>query len=456
MERLAYFIDDYSPGMFQVQIAKLKSDAKIIKQQKQRTTKGTDDKDLPMDQLLHYDKIRSIQIYRWFRRQQRQQLPQSNTVDSQQNHQHWNIQQCRTDDDMSNFYDALRHGIPHLESISLRNYTKNDLLVCAETYFSTQTEDKEDDDGAPADAISNVQSVFAHLARGESVHSRFLETLARLPKLNNVSIWVDSLDDDPFSTLLQSPTLKSLNVQRDQIMMAGGTLTESVVSTISQATSLFKALEINTTLRILGIEHDLCPQGILLLADMLRTNITLKSLTFSFDAQGDDNDVLTKLCMSLKSNNTLLHLQNRKSSSVTASTELQNSIISLLEHDNYVLRVLDLCKETGDGDDDDDSIKRFASQKTFYLKLNFWNRQQLLKSTDRKELIHSLHLMRDDLDCIYYFILKCPSIVSDIQATLPKLQQQRHSSASTTKKPRVSSVHDDTICRRPMKRKRVD
>jgi hypothetical protein len=442
--------------MFQVQIAKLKSDAKIIKQQKQRTTKGTDDKDLPMDQLLHYDKIRSIQIYRWFRRQQRQQPPQSNNVDSQQN-QHWNIQQCRTDDDMSNFYEALRHGIPHLESISLRNYTKNDLLVCAETYFSTQKEDKEDDDGAPTDA-SNVQSVFAHLARGEKVHGRFLETLARLPKLNNVSIWIDSLDDDPLSTLLQSPTLKSLNVQRDQIM-AGGTLTGSVVSTISQATSLFKALEINTTLRSLDIEHDLCAQGILLLADMLRTNTTLKSLTFSFHAQDDDNDVLTKLCTSLKSNNTLLHLQNRKSSSVTASTGLQNSIISLLEHDNYVLRVLDLCKEKGD-DDADDSIKQFASQKTFYLKLNFWNRQQLLTSTDRKELIHSLHLMRDDLDCIYYFILKCPSIVSDIQATLPILQQQRHSSVSTTKKSRVSSsssVHDDTIfCQRPMKRKRVD
>jgi hypothetical protein len=212
----------------------------------------------------------------------------------------------------------------------------------------------------------------------------------------------------------------------------------------------------------LDIEHDLCPQGILLLADMLRTNITLKSLTFSFDAQDDDNDVLTTLCMSLKSNNTLLHLQNRKSSSVTASTELQNSIISLLEHDNYVLRVLDLCKETGDGDDDDDSIKRFASQKTFYLKLNFWNRQQLLTSTDRKELISSLHLMRDDLDCIYYFVLKCPSIVSDIQATLPTQQQQRHGSISTTKKSRASSsssssVHDDTIfCQRPMKRKRVD
>jgi hypothetical protein len=171
--------------------------------------------------------------------------------------------------------------------------------------------------------------------------------------------------------------------------------------------------------------------------------------------------VIEILCNALRYNTTLLHVRNHKAKKVlkiistkikspitTASIMLSTSkrnILTLLEDFNFRLRVLDLCCNDDDNNNNrnrnryqdnnqsnvnknDQSIisslpvPSFKEQKDFFLKLNFWGRDKFLRdhnSNNNEGKIKDccwiddlFSLIGNDLDCIYYFVSKNPSLCS--------------------------------------------
>jgi DNA-binding Xre family transcriptional regulator len=172
--------------------------------------------------------------------------------------------------------------------------------------------------------------------------------------------------------------------------------------------------------------------------------------------------VIEILCNALRYNTTLLHVRNHKAKKVlkviptknklhitTASIMLSASkrnILTLLEDFNFRLRALDLCC---DDDDDDNNNNRnrypdnnqsnvnkndqqsaisslhvpsFKERKDFFLKLNFWGRDKFLREHNNNNnegkikdycwIDDLFSLIGNDLDCIYYFVSKNPSLCS--------------------------------------------
>lgn len=179
-----------------------------------------------------------------------------------------------------------------MENLSLRNCSREDLIVCAECYLShhNKTHDNSDNgtsqpnDDAEVDSSSSslsmigskLEGIFVVLAEGEGMDTQFLQALAKLPRLASASICIDHWNEEcDFSILLQSTTLKSLEVERERVMQRRSiddtADSRKTISAQSHVIPLCRALtERNQTLRSLDIEHDLCIQGLQLIIGMLK------------------------------------------------------------------------------------------------------------------------------------------------------------------------------------------
>ena len=173
--------------------------------------------------------------------------------------------------------------------------------------------------------------------------------------------------------------------------------------------------------------------------------------------------VIEILCNALRYSTTLLHVRNHKAkkvlkiistkkkspittASIMLSTSKQN-ILTLLENFNFRLRVLDLCCDDDDNNNNrnryqdnkqsnvnknDQStisslpVPSFKERKDFFLKLNFWGRDKFLREHNNNNdennnegkikdccwIDDLFSLIGNDLDCIYYFVSKNPSLCS--------------------------------------------
>ncbi|KAL3911569.1 MAG: hypothetical protein SGILL_007228, partial [Bacillariaceae sp.] len=344
MERLALFIDEYEDVRFQNLLSRLEHDASVTRRQDQATT-------LP-NIRRHFSTVRHVQVYQWHRHQLPLPFYQA----------HWDPPHRRTAADKQAFYQSLARGIPHLENLSLRNCSREDLQICAES-MEPQEEHRP---------FSELKSIFVVLAERESMEERFLRALAQLPSLTSVSLCLDELNDNcNFSVLLQSTTLNSLDIQRERVMRrqsADETLVKRTICVPKQIMPICQALkETNQTVRSVDIEHDMSQEGVCLMLEMLETNKYMRSLTISFEiprpetSEGTNDGccIVSALCNALRVNQTLQHFQNRKANLFKASDKAHDKILSLLDDSNYTLRVLDICSEEGD----DDDVRRFASKK---------------------------------------------------------------------------------------------
>jgi hypothetical protein len=301
------------------------------------------------------------------------------------------------------------------------------------------------------------------MASGEGLDGRFLEGLARIPTLNSVAMWVDQVlgTEYSLSVLLKSNSLKSLLVQRDQIMRRGTNIPpQSIIDARNQVAPLCRALEQcnhMSTLRSLDLEHDMCAEGLFLMAGMLNVNTTLRSLTLSFLVEESDicDEIISRFCSALRENKSLLHFQNRKASQLRVTRTSQQAILVLLQTYNYTIRVLDLCRETEEEEHD----KEFSAQKFLLLKLNFWGREHILNratSNSSFDWINLLHTVRDDLDCIYYFLSKDPSLIVETCCAPSKGNDFGPERPSSTYDAVIKAKVDNESNERLVKRQRIE
>jgi hypothetical protein len=319
-----------------------------------------------------------------------------------------------------------------------------------------------EDGSSSTKPFAQLQGFFVVLAEGQSMEQRFLRSLSQLPSLTSATFSVDALNDDcNFSVLLQSTSLKSLELAQEHVMIRSwrnDTVSHKTVNVPQQIAPLCRSLkDTNRTLRNLDIEHEVCLEGLRLIIDMLRTNESLRNLTVSFEIPNSDNDTSTEhgvvaaLCDALRVNQTLWHFQNRMADRFRAGDKTHSTILSLLEASNFTLRVLDICSEEGE---DDTSVRQFAAQKMMYLKLNFWGRQRTLKDTGKSEWISLMDSVRDDLDCLYYVVSTNPSIVATNQELIA--MENDSSVVRTEKTIAPSETSQGDLNSRPTKRKKLN
>jgi hypothetical protein len=452
MKRMALFIDSYDSVRFQSLIDQLEHDAAILRQEAQHSYLNQN-----IDSLRRrrFSTIQQVQIYR---------SPPDTTIDPL-------LSRRRTEEELKLLMKGLANGIPWMVNLSLRNVSNADLVVIRDSgLFPQQLQDAAecvvDADGDIVSStpplerhrnrrvLSDLQGIFVAMAAGEGVDDGFLESLRRLPSLSSASFWIEPNVHFSFPSLLSRGTLptpdnspiaslKTLDIQQDKIMTGGSNRSSSnnqasrtnppTVHIATHVIPLCQTLETSSCcLRSLNLDHDLCHEGLQLLTNMIQVNPTLKSLSISFCLPNDisNNEAILSFADALKRNNTLVHLQNHKASRIYAGHEVQQSLLDMLENDNYVLRVLDLCHEEEADNGADDRSVSFCSQKNLFLKLNFWGRQHYLAggenrgieqtagSTDRsikddEAWIDLFHSIRDDLDCIFYFLSRNPSLVTN-------------------------------------------
>lgn len=477
MERMALFIDSYDSIRFQSLLDRLDHDAAILQQEALHSCNHDDN----LRRRLHFSTIQQVQIYR---------ASPNSTVEL-------DLSLRRTDEELKRLMNGLAYGIPWMVNLSLRNFSKSDLVVVRDSkLFPQQEQDATECVGTSEDegfessstpvlqleqsalpkvrcrsrpaVLSDLQGIFVTMAAKQSVDDVFLASLRRLPNLSSASFWIEPnmqfsypslLSDGPLPTPGSSPnsSLKAVNIQQDRIM-SGGRRSRSISNnrasiTISPTTflsitthvlPLCRTLETsNKTLRSLNLEHDICYEGMQLMTNMIQVNSTLKSLSISFCLLRDNdtlnNEAITSFTDALRRNKTLLHVQNHKASYLHVSRKVQQTLLDMLENDNYILRVIDLFQEEEDEVNEETDNRRttnasFRSQKNLYLKLNFWGRQHFLagwehgsssmgetvgSSTSRsvkddlEAWIDLFHSIRDDLDCTFYFLSRNPSLITN-------------------------------------------
>jgi hypothetical protein len=137
-------------------------------------------------------------------------------------------------------------------------------------------------------------------------------------------------------------------------------------------------------------------------------NARLESLHFLNIRQPLDDDVMIQIADHLSSNTAII--RNLKSLHFDCSMPWSNKVIAAFEESlqvNYSLESLRL------GSCDFARLQKIV----FYLKLNQRGRGTLLRdeSASRDKWIRKLIVVKDDLDCLYYFLSKNPSLCHQIE-----------------------------------------
>jgi hypothetical protein len=267
-----------------------------------------------------------------------------------------------------------------------------------------------------------LERVELILGEGEEQESAQLSNL--LPRalgttqcLQKVSLELST--SIPLASFLNSQTLQELTVE---CLEVGGVFEDHDILPMLQA------LETNTTLKSLDLEHSISELGMVRVAQMLTHNTTLRSLQLSFSTNGHPNDgdnpsknsdhVWRSVINALKQNASpsLARLVNYKASQAHISVPaIPQALLELLDG-NYSLT--DCCLFHPE------SFQVLMPTIQLYFKLNRAGRGRLLQTENvpKSWWVDMLIQVRDDLDCLLYFLSRNPSLCQI--APLPTLCEQ--------------------------------
>mgnify|MGYP003865780987 CR=1 FL=1 len=161
------------------------------------------------------------------------------------------------------------------------------------------------------------------------------------------------------------------------------------------------------------------------IAEMLKVNTTLKKLELHLRSRTDEDEPgIVELSKALIKNKTLTKFQLHGATNSSGSWNTRTAFLNMLRT-NYTLFESALVFHPG----------FLRPESDLYLKLNHVGRGRLLENANVKkdEWVNALIKVRDDIDCLFYFLITNPSLCSS------------SSSSSLSLPPVINGITEDTI-----------
>ncbi|CAB9506719.1 expressed unknown protein [Seminavis robusta] len=242
-----------------------------------------------------------------------------------------------------------------------------------------------------------------------NVFSRFSETLRHHPTLKTFALdncrlrdeeTGPTLDEAIVEPLVQIPSLEKVSLELFVFSKCGSAFLFEMAKALIQANNQSQLEDLSISGCLGGMK------GAKTISEMIRVNTSLKSLELHLRSRTEDDDEegIRELSKALGRNKTLAKFQLHGATNRTGSLETRNIFLQMLES-NYALK---------------SGVQVFhpgflRPENELYLRLNQVGRGRLLlNGLAKREWVDTLIKVRQDLDCLFYFLSTNPSLCNTV------------------------------------------